>query len=174
MTTSRDEQFISRLLRYQDDVYAYVLSLLPQRADAEDVAQQTALILWRKREQYDASRDFLPWAFGVARFEVRRRLRQRQSKQVGFSLDMIEELAAAPEHIEVEMGDQRLALESCLGELKKEQRQLVERCYQGDESIKSIAVTLATSPAALYMRLQRLRKVIFDCVSHKLAAGGVP
>src|SRR5882757_4876714 len=116
MIPGHDGQFIARLLRYQDDIYAYVRSLLPQRADAEEVAQQTALILWRKREQFEPTRDFLPWAFGVARFEVLRHLRKRKSTQVCFSQEMIDELAAAPEHIETDMAEHRQGLDACLGQ----------------------------------------------------------
>lgn len=173
MTPAEEEVFVTRLLMYQDDVYAYILSLLPRRADAEEVAQQTALVLWRCRQQFDVRRDFLPWAFGIARNEVRRRLRQPGGKSVSFSPDMIDELASAPEHFSPGMAAQRDALEECLGELEVTQRQFVERCYQGEGSIKSIAGEMATSPTALYLRLHRLRKVLLDCVSRKLAAGAI-
>jgi RNA polymerase sigma-70 factor (ECF subfamily) len=171
MSPAEEEVFVSRLLMYQDDVYAYILSLLPRRADAEEVAQQTALVLWRSRQQFDTRRDFLPWAFGIARNEVRRRLREVGAKVISFSPEMIDELAAAAEHFSPGMTAQRDALEECLGELEATQRQFVERCYQGEGSIKSIAKEMATSPSALYLRLHRLRKVLLDCVSRKLAAG---
>lgn len=171
MTSAEEEVFVSRLLMYQDDVYAYIVSLLPRRADAEEVAQQTALVLWRSRQQFDTRRDYLPWAFGIARNEVRRRLRNGDAKQVCFSPEMIDELASAPEHISPGIAAQRDALEECLGELGATQRQFVERCYQGSSSIKAIAGEMETSPTALYLRLHRLRKVLLDCVSRKMAAG---
>lgn len=173
MNPLNEEEFISRLLMYQEDVYAYVLTLLPRRADAEEVAQQTALVLWRCRASYDSRRDFLPWAFGIARNEVRRRLRQPGTKLVCFSPDMIDELAVAPEQLASGIAERRDALEDCLGELAATQRQFIERCYQGGQSIKSIAEELLTTPTALYLRLHRLRKALTDCVDRKLASGTI-
>jgi RNA polymerase sigma-70 factor, ECF subfamily len=173
MTPTNEEEFISRLLMYQEDVYAYILTLLPCRADAEEVAQQTALVLWRCRDTYDSRRDFLPWAFGVARNEVRRRLRQPGAKLVCFSSEMVDELAIAREQLVSSTAERRDALEACLGELGDSQREFVERCYQGRQSIKSIAEEMVTTPTALYLRLHRLRKLLTDCVDRKLTAGAV-
>jgi RNA polymerase sigma-70 factor (ECF subfamily) len=171
MTPTTEEEFISRFLMYQEDVYAYILTLLPRRADAEEVAQQTALVLWRVRATYDPRRDFLPWAYGIARNEVRRRLRQPEAKLIRFSSEFIEELAIAPEQLVSDMADRRDALGNCMEELAAGQRQFVERCYLGSQSIKSIAEEMMTTPTALYLRLHRLRKALTDCVDRKLTAG---
>lgn len=172
MTPVEEEAYISRLLLYQEDVYGYILSLLPHRADAEEVTQQTALVLWRCRGQFDCRRDFLPWAFGIARNEVRRRLREPGgAKLVSFSPEMIDELAASPDHLVSGISEQRVAMETCLGKLEPTQRQLIERCYQGKENIKSIANEMAVTPTALYLRLHRLRKALVDCVGRQLAMG---
>src|SRR5262245_57585437 len=143
MTPAEEEAYIGRLLMYQEDVYGYILSLLPHRADAEEVTQQTAIVLWRCRGQFDCRRDFLPWAFGIARNEVRRRLREPGTKLVSFSQEMIDELAAAPDHLASGMSVQRDAMETCLEKLEPTQRQLIERCYQGKENIRSIANEMA-------------------------------
>jgi RNA polymerase sigma-70 factor, ECF subfamily len=52
----------------------------------------------------------------------------------------------------------------CLARLSDEQRQLIERSYLGDESISSIADDMRISPAALTMRLQRIRRILFECI----------
>jgi RNA polymerase sigma-70 factor (ECF subfamily) len=173
MSATDEEEFISRLLMYQEDVYAYILTLLARRADAEEVAQQTALVLWRCRSHFDSRRDFLPWAFGVARNEVRRRLRESNSKLVSFSPELIDELAVSHDHLVSSVSAQRDAMDECLGQLEPVQRQFIERCYQGQESIKSIASEMATTPTALYLRLHRLRKALVDCVGRKMNAGAM-
>ena len=38
---------------HQDRVYGYIVTLLPNRHDAEDVFQQTSLILWQKWDEFD-------------------------------------------------------------------------------------------------------------------------
>ena len=58
---------IGTFLQHQDRVYGYIVLMLPNRHDAEDVFQQTSLILWQKWDQFDPEQDFLSWACGIAR-----------------------------------------------------------------------------------------------------------
>src|ERR1700722_10832150 len=99
------DQFVEGYLRSQDRIYAYVVSLLPNRADAEDVFQQTSLILWKKWQQFDPTRDFVTWACGIAHFEVRNFLRKQQDKpgiaRVYLSEDVLEEVS----QVRLEMHD---------------------------------------------------------------------
>src|SRR5436190_24162203 len=74
------DRFVERFVRCQDRLYAYVATLLPNRADAEEVFQQTSLVLWRKWQEYDLGRDFLPWACGIAHHEVRNFLRKHKDR----------------------------------------------------------------------------------------------
>ncbi len=48
-------------------VAAFVLSIIPDFHQAEDVLQQVAVVLVREFGQFDTSRPFLPWALGIAR-----------------------------------------------------------------------------------------------------------
>ena len=50
------DQFAEQFLRSQRRVYAYIVSMLPNRADAEEVFQQTSLILWRKWADFAPAR----------------------------------------------------------------------------------------------------------------------
>ena len=61
------DQFMELFVTAQSQVYGYIATLLPNRADADDLFQQTSLVLWRKREQYDPSRAFLSWALASRR-----------------------------------------------------------------------------------------------------------
>ncbi len=69
---SPSSQIHELFLRHQKDVFAYILTLVPDRNDAEDVYQQTCLALLEKQSEYDVGREFFPWACGFALNEVRR------------------------------------------------------------------------------------------------------
>ena len=56
------EQFVRLLARYDREVYRYVLTLLPDHTEAEDVLQETAAALWEKFAEYDSEKPFFPWA----------------------------------------------------------------------------------------------------------------
>ena len=49
-----------------DRLQAYIGTLLPQAADADEVFQQTSITLWRKFGEFRHEESFLAWARGVA------------------------------------------------------------------------------------------------------------
>ena len=57
-------EFLSRVPRAQRSLYAFILTLVRQAADAEDVLQETNVVLWRKAGEYRPDSGF--HALGVA------------------------------------------------------------------------------------------------------------
>ena len=47
------QRFISLFLRSEREIFRYVAALVPNVSDAEDIVQQTALVLWEKFDAYD-------------------------------------------------------------------------------------------------------------------------
>jgi RNA polymerase sigma factor (sigma-70 family) len=56
------DEFVALLVRNQRQIYAFIGTLLPQQVELDDLFQQTCLLLWQKRDQFDPARPFLPWA----------------------------------------------------------------------------------------------------------------
>jgi RNA polymerase sigma-70 factor (ECF subfamily) len=55
------------MARYQNRIYRYLLRLVRQPADAEDLFQQTWLRVTEKIRSFDTSRNFDAWLFTLAR-----------------------------------------------------------------------------------------------------------
>jgi RNA polymerase sigma-70 factor (ECF subfamily) len=66
----KNRLFLSLFLQNQRRLYAYVLTLLPNRADADDVLQETCLVTWDKFDAGQPPADFLAWARRVAYHKV--------------------------------------------------------------------------------------------------------
>lgn len=64
------ELFIRSLTESQSRLYGHIYSLRGNHHAAAEVLQETNLVLWRKLDEFRAGSDFIPWAFGVARFQV--------------------------------------------------------------------------------------------------------
>jgi RNA polymerase sigma-70 factor (ECF subfamily) len=158
------QQFAELFVTYQARVYGYITTLLPNRHDADDVFQQTSLILWKKWEQFDPSRSFVPWACGIAHNEVRNFLRCRGADHVVFNEKLIADLADVRLQSQAILEPRRLALVGCMKKLDFMCRQLLERCYAGRESIQTIAQQFHTTPNALYLRLRRIRRDLHQCI----------
>ena len=93
MDSHRQEQFARAFLQYQDRLYGHIVLMLPNRHDAEDVFQQTSLILWKKWDEFDWGGDFLAWACGIAHNEVRNFLRHRGRDRLVLSDKLLDDLA---------------------------------------------------------------------------------
>ena len=145
-TALQHDQFVERFVRTQDRIYACVATLLPNRTDAEEVFQQTSLVLWKKWQQFNPSRDFLAWACGVAHHEVRNFLRKHKDRgRVFLSEDILAEVA-------------QVRLENT--DMLDARRQALLRC-------------LGRPPNVVYMLLKRLRRALFECVNRTLASEGL-
>ncbi len=171
-SSPQHDRFVELFIRSQDRIYAYIATLLPNRADAEEVFQQTSLILWKKWQQFDPSRDFVRWACGMAHHEVSNFLRKHADKgRVYLSEDVLAQVAQARLDAHGLLEARRHALLHCLEQLKRSKRELLERCYAGKDSIKTIAQELGQRPNVVYMILKRLRRMLFDCINRTLAEG---
>jgi RNA polymerase sigma-70 factor, ECF subfamily len=149
-------------------VYAYILTLVTNRNDAEDILQDVGVTAWQKFSEYDPQRDFVAWACGIAHFKVLESLRASR-KHAALSGALLDELHAEM----VAMGDlldrQHQALENCLAALPEQDRALIARRYHPGVTIKQIARETGRTVAALYKALQRIHERLFDCASRKVA-----
>jgi len=167
----RHEQFGELFVRNQNRIYRYILTLVGNHADAEELFQQTNLTLWKTWDRYDAEREFVPWACGIAHNHVRNFVRKKENQQVLLSHELLQQLGERRmEHDEV-LERRKEALATCMEKLTDQQKQLVERCYSGEESIKTTAEELGKTPNALYKTLRRIRAVLHDCISKVTGAG---
>jgi RNA polymerase sigma-70 factor (ECF subfamily) len=62
--------FLRLFLQNQRRLYAYVLTLLPNRTDADDVFQEASLVLWDKFNAENPPADFAAWGCRIAYFKV--------------------------------------------------------------------------------------------------------
>ena len=151
------QRFLSLFLRSEREIFRYVAALVPNLADAEDIVQQTALVLWEKFKAYDPGLSFTPWACRFALNKTRQWLERRQRWQALLEGGLAEELAQRREELQPEL-DLRLGhLERCLHKLPPEQLSLVEGYYYRRENIESLAANAGRTVAATYKLLQRVR-----------------
>ena len=166
----RKAGFTAYLAGVQARLYGYIHSLIPDINDADDLYQQTALVLWNKFGEFDRSRDFFAWACGVARGEVanfaRRRVRQRLYLCADVNLLLVE---AHEELTDREQDDRRTALSHCVGRLPPADRELLTECYREPDGVHAAADRRSRSPHSVYNSLRRIRKALHDCVNRALA-----
>ena len=154
---------------HESAVRAYVRRLLPTRADADDVMQGVALVLWAKFEQFRDDGDFRSWAFGVARYEVLAWLRDRGRDRLVLAGDVAEMIADETESDVFHLEEQREALATCLKKMAPRNRDLLLESYGSELRIQDVAATSGRSVAGFYQWLHRMRRILLDCVQQEVA-----
>jgi len=170
--TTSTETFVRLFMDSQDAVYAYILSLVPQASDAQDVLQETAVALWSKKDEYNAEEPFVPWAIRFAYFQVLsfRASHRRQTSRVLFSDEVVSALADEHDRHRPVIESRREALAECMEKMAPAGRQLLRQRYEGEGTMKEIAARASMKVGTLYKRLERLRQQLLDCINRTLAA----
>ena len=164
------QEFAECLRRHQAQLFGYIHSLLRNLSDADDLFQQTTLILWKKFDEYDRERSFLSWACGVARFEIANFLRSRSRQQLYFTDEMNLLLIEAQEALKQdEIDTRREALAKCTAKLRVNDRKLPEDCYGDTPGGAAVAQRQGRSPQSVHNSLRRIRRALFECIKRTMA-----
>lgn len=162
-TPSAAQTFEALYRATRDDVYAYVFSLVRDRASAEDVTAAAFERAYRKRRGWDAHRGSeRAWVFGIARNAALDELRRR-----GRSATLAAEpVADGPVGGEEEGVVRRATVQAALAELDGRERDLVGLKFFGELSHAELARVLGISESnaqtLLHRTLTKLRKACHE------------
>ncbi|MBN1676017.1 MAG: sigma-70 family RNA polymerase sigma factor [Kiritimatiellae bacterium] len=165
-----EDQLFREFARYRMQVGAMAYGITRDFHLAEDVIQEVAVVLARRRADYDPSRPLLPWVLGITRRKALETMRARKPGIVQFRDDALDHLQdALAEHAEPGYIQDRLeALARCLRKLSPDNTEILERKYCAREQADHIARVLGKSRAAVNSILQRLRAKVMECVERQL------
>ncbi|MCA9080068.1 MAG: sigma-70 family RNA polymerase sigma factor [Planctomycetaceae bacterium] len=169
MASPLSQEFVREFTRTQRPLYLFILAQVGDAIRAEEILQDTNVVLLSKHQQFREGTNFLAWARQVATFEVlQSRQRQRRDK-LRFSEEFVTAVAndAAEESDLAEL--RRKALQECLQALKADDRELIQRRYQPGSSGKELAEDLGRPANSVYQSLSRIRRSLLDCVERRVA-----
>jgi RNA polymerase sigma-70 factor, ECF subfamily len=168
-TADRAEHFVRLLSIHQRRVYSCIVALVPQRADAEDVFQETAAVLWRKFDQYDPAQHFGAWACRIAYFEVLAFRRKNRERSLSWRDSFLEFVSSDVVARSGELDQRQEALAWCLEKLRPADRELIALRYGGGATTRTVAETTGRPVGGMYKVFQRIHRTLFECVDRTLA-----
>lgn len=151
---------------------AVIVAMVRDFDVAEELFQETVIQILKSEDNFDPSRNFVPWACGVAKNVVRQHWRKQQQTPKNGVDDMIAELAM----VSAEGGDdlwrsERKALRSCFRRLPERMQKLMLLRYghniKGNQLAKSAEVRLGS----IRTTLSRLRSQLRQCIQAQTAQG---
>lgn len=159
-----EEQFVKLVNDHQRGLYAYILQLVPNRDDANDILGESNLVLWRKRNEFEAGTSFGAWSSRVAYYEVRA-FRTRQGRErLCFDSDVLEQLAAEGAAEIDGADDARRHLVHCIEQLSSADQVLLKQRYQDGTPPREIAASVNRTARAIAQSLYRIRTSLMDCI----------
>ena len=153
-------------LRLKNPVFAFCLSRVRNRSDAEDICQEVLVAVVADLDRLNDPRAVLSYTLGIARNLANRHFsRGPQRREVPFDEGAQARLEArlGPERGPCEPDPRELrdrmvaALDGLLATEPREVRALVDLHYREGRTSAEIAERLALKPSAVRMRLKRIR-----------------
>jgi len=156
----------------QPAVSGYVHAMVRERSAADEVLQETSLVLFRRFAEYDEQRPFVAWALGIAKFQVLSLSRDAARNRVAFDSDLLARFTETWAELAPRASDRSLFLQECIQRLTARARQTVRLRYYDELTGEEIARQIGGTGAAVRVTLQRIRQQLRECVERQLRAEG--
>jgi RNA polymerase sigma factor (sigma-70 family) len=131
-------------------------------ADAEDLAQEVFLVMWRRWNEYDPERPLRPWLLGIS-FRVAQHHRRKRREVLGVVLEVEDESAGPHEHLAAKRA--RTLVLTALGSLPERHRTALVMSDLDGLAMPAVAEALAIPLATAYTRVRRARLAFAEAVT---------
>jgi RNA polymerase sigma-70 factor, ECF subfamily len=166
---SLSKQFIGNLLAVQPRIYGYIRAQVSNRADADDVLQETVSALWVRYDRFQSGTNFLAWACKTAHNKILHYYRRRARDRRLFSEEFAVQVARRAEQMDDELSGLQVALRSCMTKLPSVDRDVVQRCYASGATVASVSAELRRPVETIKSVLKRCRRALYQCIGKTLA-----
>jgi RNA polymerase sigma-70 factor, ECF subfamily len=170
--TESRKRLMALMTRHQRQIFSYIYALVPNRSDAEDLLQETSLVICEKFHEFEDGTDFVAWGCQIAYWRVRYSRQKYARSKVVFDQEIVDVLAQTASSMADELDDRHEALARCLQKLHPRDRELLLARYEPGGGVEEAAKRSRRTLKAAYKALTRLRKLLLDCVSTRLASEG--
>lgn len=153
-----DKEAFQRLYQNTDkSIYGFILSIVKNPTDAEELMQETYLKVWTSSGSYQSQGKPLAWMFTIARNLCYMRFRD-QKREADIGLSDLSELETADFCPQIEDAADRLVLQAALHILSEEERQIVLLRTAAGLKHREIAADLELPLATVLSKYNRAMK----------------
>ena len=168
---SGDDQALTELMdRHATAVFHFLCRMLGNEDNANDLAQETFVRVYRARDSFRPEQRFSAWLFTIAANLARNHLRWR-ARHPSLSLDAedadtgqsIGDSLPAPDGDPSDAAaasEQAVTVRRAVAQLPADLREAIVLCEWEDLSIAEAAAILETTPKAVESRLYRARQIL--------------
>ena len=162
-------EFVQLFTHHQRRLFLYILSQVSDPVEAEEILQETNVIVWTKFSQFELGSNFLAWVSQIANFEVMKHRTRKRRDKVVFTDEFLQAVTETSLKRSDELEQRRAALATCLKKLRPKDRELIQKRYATGERGTHLAEESGRPVNSVYQSLGRIRRVLLECIERQLA-----
>jgi RNA polymerase sigma-70 factor (ECF subfamily) len=166
--SQKTEAFLTLLMANQRRINSYILSLVPNFNDADDIMQETITVMWRKFDRFEIGTDFAGWGLKVAYYCIMNYRRSKSKDKVLFSDNLFEQIQEIAKQKEGHTDLRIQHLRCCIEKLQSADQRFLKARYELNYDVKTLAAQLDRSVQYVYKHLSRIHHTLALCVKRSL------
>ncbi len=183
MTTNNDIYYINLIIegnsnafsvlvdRYKDLVFSLALKMVKNREEAEEIAQDTFVKVFKSLSKFKGNSKFSTWIYKVTYNTCLDRLKKNKREQHvvsidEFNLNQIKSLDNALDLMEAE--ERNKTIQDCINLLPSDDAFLLTLFYFDEQSLEEIAKVVDLTPNNVKVKLFRSRKKLATILKERL------
>lgn len=158
--------FLNCLMQKQMRIYAFILSMVRNYEDADDILQDTVNTMWQKYPESQPINDFVGWGIQIAHYKILDyRKKQKGNRHIQYSSELFEKMLPVIKETD-RCADVRLEkLKNCLKRLGPRESKFIELRYYQDLKPRQISTLLGLSTLNVYKIMSRIHSRLLQCIT---------
>ena len=156
------KDFVHLMSVNQINIYAYIMSIVGNVNDADDIMQNTSAHMWERFSDFKNGTDFVAWGISIAYYKIKEFRKSKNRHQ--FSDEVLEIIH---EKSKKEMADVNIyteKLNQCLSKLSHDDLTLVRLRYESGNSVKRISLRVNKTVQTVYLKLSKIHGMLSRCI----------
>jgi len=166
---SDNAHFVSLLTHNYYRIHGFILNMVPNKTDAEDILQKTVTYMWEHFSDFETGTNFLAWAITIAKFQIFTYRKKQNRSRILLSTKALELIAVENEKLFDDMDERYEALKRCMAKLPKKEVDFLKLRYANNTTAKLIADKIGSTVSIVYKRVARLNGLLLKCIRRELA-----
>jgi len=173
VTPAGRDEVVKGAFQHRDALLSYAFALLRDWVKAEDVVQDSFIVVMNKWAEFRPGSSLFLWVRQIVHFKALEAARTRKMSSV--EEELLNRVAATmqrglDEEIAARQRLRRQALQRCMSTLDARSARLLSGFYTESLSCETLAQAQRRSVNAVRLALSRLRKQLQECVRRQLPA----
>ena len=157
---SGDDEGIREIInRYYDGLAVYLNAYLNNMDDAEDVAEETMIVLATKKPKYNGKSSFKTWLYAIGRYQAIDHIRCKPPETEPLSEELISRGSGRGDAEEIFIQkEERERLYQAMEQLKPDYKRVLQMKFYDGMELQEIGEVMGKSSAGIYHLYERAKK----------------